>query len=385
MLREAVIVAYGRTPTSRARKGGLANMHPIDYAAQALTGVLNKVPALKPEMIDDVVVGCAMPTNHLNLNTARLIVNRAGLPETVTAQTINRFCSSSLQAISTAANAILAGAQDVVVAGGVESMTHCFAPYPEEFMNKWLMENYIGAYMTMGETAERVAEKYEITREMMEKMAVESHEKASAAQKAGKLAPSIISIDATDPEGNTFTFSQDDGIRPGTTMDSLKDLKTVFRENGRVTAATSSQTTDAAAFVVLMSSEKAAELGIKPLAKFIRFEVAGCDATLMGMGPVYAIRKIFEKTGLKTEDMDIIELNEAFASQALACINELGLNSDKVNPYGGAMALGHPMGATGAFLTGKALDYLRDTGGKYALISMCIGGGMGAACILERI
>ena len=385
MLREAVIVAYGRTPTSRARKGGLANMHPVDYAAQALNGVLSKVPNLKPEMIDDVIVGCAMPTNQLNLNTARLIVNRAGLPESVTAQTINRFCSSSLQAISTAANAILAGAQDVVVAGGVESMTHCFAPYPEEFMNKWLMENYIGAYMTMGETAERVAEKYDITREMMEQMAVESHKKADAAQKAGKLAPSIIPIEATDPEGNTFTFSQDDGIRPDTNLEGLKGLKTVFRENGRVTAATSSQTTDAAAFVVLMSSEKAKELGIKPLAKFVRFEVSGCDATLMGMGPVYAIEKVFEKTGLKLKDMDVIELNEAFAAQALACINELKLDPEKVNPYGGAMSLGHPMGATGAFLTGKALDYLRDNGGKYALISMCIGGGMGAACILELV
>jgi len=360
-------------------------MHPVDYSAQALRGVLDRVPELGAGSIDDVIVGCAVPVNHLNMNTARLIVNRAELPDSVTAQTINRFCSSSLQAVSTAANAILAGAQDVVVAGGVESMTHCFAPFPEEHMNKWLMENYIGAYMSMGETAERVAEKYGVTREQMDGMAVESHAKAFAAQKAGKLAPSIIPVSAVDAEGKSFIFSEDDGIRPGTSMESLKDLKPVFRENGLVTAATSSQTTDAAAFVVLMSSEKAAELGVKPIARFVRFEVAGCDATLMGIGPIFAIPKVMKKTGLNIRDMDVIELNEAFAAQALVCINELGLPKEKVNPYGGAMALGHPMGATGAFLTGKALDYLQDTGGKYALVSMCIGGGMGAACILEMV
>ena len=385
MSKEAVIVAYGRTPTSRARKGGMANMHPVDYSAQALKGVLAKIPTLKPEMIDDVIVGVAMPTNHLSMNTSRLIVNRAELPDSVPAQTINRFCSSSLQALATAANAIAAGAMDVVVAGGVESMTHCFSPYPEEHMNKWLLVNYEGAYMSMGETAERVADKYGITREMMDQMAVESNAKAHNAQKNGKLAPSIIPIQAVDAEGKEFTFSEDDGIRPGTSMETLKDMKAVFRENGRITAATSSQTTDATAFIVVMSADKAAELGIKPIAKFIRFEVAGCDATLMGMGPVYAIPKVMEKSGLSIEDMDVIELNEAFAAQALACINELGLPGDKVNPYGGAMALGHPMGATGAFLTGKALDYLKDTGGKYALVSMCIGGGMGAACILELL
>jgi len=383
MSRQAVIVAYGRTPTGRARKGGLANTHPIDYSAQALNGVLAKAPQLKPSMIDDVIVGCARPINSLDLNMARLIVNRAGLPDSVTAQTINRFCSSSLQAIATAANAILAGAQDVVVAGGVEDMTRAFEPLPEEFMNKWILENYIGGYMTMGETAERVAEKYGITREQMERMAVDSHMKAAAAQKAGKLAPSIIPVEAIDADGKSFIFSEDDGIRPGTNMESLAALKTPFRENGLVTAATSSQTTDAAAFVVVMSSDKASELGIKPLAKFVRFEVAGCDATLMGVGPVYAIPKVMEKSGLAIEDMDTIELNEAFAAQALVCINELGLPYEKVNPYGGAMALGHPMGATGAFLTGKALDYLRDSGGRYALVSMCIGGGMGAACIFE--
>ncbi len=384
MSREAVIVAYGRTPCGRARKGGLANTHPIDYAAQALKGVLAKAPQIEPEMIDDVIVGCSRHINTADLNMARLIVNRAELPDSVTAQTINRFCSSSLQAIATAANGILAGMQDIVVAGGVEDMTHCFTPPNEDNLNKWLLENYIGAYMTMGETAERVAEKYGITRIEMEQMAVESHAKAHTAQTSGKLAPSIIPVTATDAEGKSFIFSEDDGIRPGSNMESLAGLKPCFRPDGLVTAATSSQTTDAAAFAVVMSSDKAAELGIRPIAKFVRFEVAGCDATLMGLGPIYAVPKVMAKAGLTIGDMDTIELNEAFASQALACIRELGLPYDKVNPYGGAMALGHPMGATGAFLTGKALDYLQETGGRYALVTMCIGGGMGAACIFEQ-
>lgn len=385
MNREAVIVAYGRSACCRARKGSFANMHPVDYAAQTLKGVLGKVPELNPEQIDDVIVGCAMPINQLNLNTARLIVNRAKLPESVPAQTINRFCSSSLQAIATAANAILSGQQDCVVAGGVEDMSHCFVPYPDEYKNKWLDENYIGAYMSMGETAERVAENYGITRLMMEKMAVESHAKAAAAQKAGKLAPSIIPVTAVDAEGNEKIVTEDEGIRPGTSMESLSTLNPCFRPEGLVTAATSSQTTDAAAFVVVMASDMAEKLGIKPLAKFVGFAVTGCDATMMGMGPKYAIPKVMEKTNLSIDDMDTIELNEAFASQALACINELNLSKEKVNPYGGAMALGHPMGATGAFLTGKALDYLKDNNKKYALVSMCIGGGMGAAGIFENI
>ena len=332
-MREAVIVAYGRTPCCRARKGGLADMHPVDYAAQALKGVLAKVPQVTPDMIGDVITGCAMPVNELNLNTSRLIVNRAQLPDEVPAQTINRFCSSGLQAIATAANAIIAGEYDCAVAGGVECMTKCFFPYDvAAYGNKWIEENYPGGYMTMGETAERVADHYNISRVDMEKMA---------------------------------------GMKP------------CFRENGKVTAATSSQTTDAAAYVVVMAADKAAELGIKPIAKFVAFSVAGCDATEMGMGPLYAIPKVMKKTGMTTDQMDVIELNEAFASQALACIRELGLDMNKVNPYGGAMALGHPMGATGAFLTAKALDWLQDNNGKYALISMCIGGGMGAAGIFE--
>ena len=260
-------------------------------------------------------------------------------------------------------------------------MTHCFQPSPKEYWEPWLAENYEGAYMSMGETAERVAEKFNISREEMEQMAVESHAKANAAQKAGKLAPSIVPV--TLPDGTVY--ETDDGIRPGTSMEGLAALKPCFRENGRVTAATSSQTTDAAAFVVLTSEEKARELGVQPIAELKGFAVTGCAADLMGIGPTYAIPKLMKRTGMTVEQMDVIELNEAFAAQALACIHRLGLPADKVNPYGGAMALGHPMGATGAILTGKALDYLKDTNGRYALVSMCIGGGMGAAAIFERV
>lgn len=380
-MKKAVIIAYGRSGCSRARKGPLAAMHPVDYAAQTLRGVLAKVPQVDPADIGDVIVGCAFPLNHLSMNTARLIVDRAQLPECVPARTINRFCSSGLQAISDAANMIMAGQEDIVVAGGVEDMTHCFQPSPPEYWEPWLAENYVGAYMSMGETAERVAEKYGVSREEMERMAVESHAKAAIARETGKLAPSIVPI--TLPDGTIY--ETDDGIRPGTSMESLAGLKPCFRENGRVTAATSSQTTDAAAFVVLASEEKARALGIQPLAELKGFAVTGCPADLMGIGPIYAIPKVMRRTGMTLEQMDVIELNEAFAAQALACIHELKLPVEKVNPYGGAMALGHPMGATGAILMGKALDYLKDTNGRYALVSMCIGGGMGAAAIFQSV
>jgi acetyl-CoA acyltransferase len=326
----------------------------------------------------------------MDLNASRLIVNRAELPDSVCAQTINRFCSSGLQAIATASNAIIAGQYKVAVAGGVEGMTTCFSPADPQYFNKWIMENYEGGYMTMGETAERVAEKYNISREEMEEMALESHTKAAAARKAGYLQKSIIPI--ANAEGVVQEY--DDGILADmdgnlkTSMEKMAGMKPCFvvpgyREHGVVTAATSSQTTDAAAYVVVMAEEYAKELGLTPIAKLKGFAVAGCDATLMGTGPIYAVPKVMKQTGLTVNDMDVIELNEAFASQAIACIRDLNLPKEKVNPWGGAMALGHPMGATGAFLTSKALDYLKINGGKYALVTMCIGGGMGAAGIFE--
>lgn len=378
---DAVIVAYGRSACCKARKGGLAHTHPVDYGAQVLKGVLERVPQLPPERIDDLIVGCAMPVGPMDRNAARLIALRAGLPRTVSAHTINRFCSSSLQAIATAANAIMANQMDCVVAGGVEDMSVCFTDYPEEYQNPWLTEHCPGSYMSMGETAERVADRFGISRQRMDEMAVESHRKAHEAQVNGKLQPSIIPV--VNQEGETLT--QDEGIRPGTSMETLAGLKPCFRPDGRVTAATSSQTTDAAAFVLVMSAKLAQQLNIKPIARFVGFAVAGCDPTVMGLGPIFAVPKVMARSGMSIEDMDVIELNEAFASQAIACMQELNLPKEKVNPYGGAMALGHPMGATGAFLTGKALDYLKDTGGKYALVTMCIGGGMGAAGIFELL
>lgn len=386
MSREVVIVAYGRSAVCRARKGSFAGTHPIEYSAQVLKGVLDKIPQLDRADIEDVIMGCAVQHNKTSMNIAKSVVARAELPECVSGHTINRFCSSGLQAIATAANAIAAGQGDVIVAGGVEDMTGTFEPYPESNWDEWVKVNAPGAYMAMGITAENIVKDRGLTREEMDQMAVESHAKAAKAQAEGKLAPSIIPVTVIDADGNEKVVTEDEGIRPGTSMESLAALKPCFiPETGTVTAATSSQTSDAAAFVVLMEEEKAKSLGIKPIAKLKSFAVAGCDATMMGLGPIYAAPKALKRAGLTMDDMDVIELNEAFAAQAIPCIRELKMDPEKVNPYGGAMALGHPMGATGAFLTCKALDYLQDNNGKYGMVTMCIGGGMGAAGIFELV
>lgn len=385
MSKQPVLVAYGRSAVCRAKKGALARAHPIDWSAQVLRGVLDRVPQLDPAQIADVVVGCAMPVRGLNLNAARLITMRAGLPDSVCAQTINRFCASGLQAIATCANAITAGQEDVMVAGGVEDMTHTFKTADPADQNPWLAEHVEGAYMSMGITAENVAAQYGITRVEMERMAVSSHQKAAAAQDAGGLNRAIIPVTVPGPDGGTETITLDDGIRRDTDLAALAALKPCFRADGVVTAATSSQTSDGAAFAVLMREERAAHLGIKPLARMLSFATGGCDARYMGLGPIYAVPKAMERAGLRLADLDVIELNEAFAAQALACIQTLNLPPEKVNPWGGAMALGHPMGATGIFLTSKALDYLRLKGGRYALVTMCIGGGMGAAAVFELL
>ena len=383
MSREVVVVAYGRSAVCRARKGSFAGTHPIEYSAQVLKGVLDKIPQLDRADIEDVIMGCAVQHYKTSMNIAKSVVARAELPECVSGHTINRFCSSGLQAIATAANAIAMGQGDVIVAGGVEDMSGTFEPYPEEHQDAWLNEHAPGAYMAMGITAENIVKNRGLTREEMDQMAVESHRKAAKAQKEGKLAPSIIPVTVIDADGNEKVVTEDEGIRPNTSMESLAALRPCFLENGTVTAATSSQTSDAAAFVVLMEAEKAKSLGIKAIAKLKSFAVAGCDSTMMGLGPIYAVPKAMKRAGLTIDDMDVIELNEAFAAQAIPCIRELKMDPEKVNPYGGAMALGHPMGATGAFLTCKALDYLQDNNGKYGLVTMCIGGGMGAAGIFE--
>jgi len=380
--RDAVIVAYGRSPLSRAYKGPFAHTHPIEYAAQTLRGVLDRLPGLDPAVIDDVVVGCSVPEKYLGFNAGRLIAQRAGLPDSVPAQTLTRFCSSGLQSIAAAANAIMAGEMDVVVAGGVELMTGINMVHPEEFQDPALVAQCPDAYIPMGLTAENVAERYGIGRAEMEAMAVESHQKAAAAQAAGKFKEEIIPIQVVTADG-TVVVTEDDGIRPDTDAASLAKLKPCFKADGIVTAATSSQMTDGASFVIVMAREKAESLGYAPVARFISFAVGGVPAGIMGIGPTVAVPKVMARSGLSVDDMDVIELNEAFASQALVCIRELGLSKKKVNPNGGAMALGHPLGATGAVLTCKLLSELKRIGGKYGLVTMCIGGGMGAAGIFE--
>lgn len=388
MDRTPVIVAIGRSAVCRAKKGSFATTHPIEICNQVLRGVLDRVPELDKNDIEDLVLGCAAHVNQCSQNMAKLVAQRAELPETVCAQTINRFCSSGLQAMATAMNEILAGQGDVVIAGGVESMTMCYGPYPREYMDDWLVEHDDNsAYMGMGLTAENVAKKYGITRKEMEEMALRSHTLAGKARDEGKFAPSIIPVKVVNPKGEEEIVDTDQGIL-NTTLEKMAGMKTCFvpeEEGGLVTAATSSQTSDAAAFCVIMTMDKAKELGIKPLAKMLGFAVAGVDPKYMGLGPIAAVPKAMKRAGMTVQDMDVIELNEAFASQAIACIRDLHFNMDITNPYGSAMALGHPMGATGIFLTCKALDYLRDNNKKYGLVTMCIGGGMGGAGVFERL
>ena len=383
--KDTVIVAYGRSPIAKAKKGSLADIHPVTFGAETLKKVLGRLPGLKHEEIDDVIVACAMTQAVQSGNFAKSIVIRAGLPDSVPAMTINRYCSSGLQAISLATNIIESGGADIIVAGGVESMS--LVPMLEQEADKdlELLAMRPGAYMLMGTTAEGIAKKYNISRVEMEQMAVESHAKAAAAQKAGAFKNEIVPITVKAPDGSQRTLTDDEGIREGTNLASLAELKPCFMEDGIVTAATSSQMSDGAAFVVLMSTEKAKQLNIKPIAKLSGFAVAGVPCELMGIGPTVAVPKLLKKSGLSITDFDTIELNEAFAAQVIPCIKELNMPKDKVNPRGGAMALGHPLGATGVVLTCKAISYLTDSKGKRALITMCVGGGQGAAGIIELI
>ncbi len=381
-MKRCVIVAYGRSAVGKAGRGTLAMANPVDFGAQVLKGVVEKVPQLDLNEIDDVIIGCAIPEGKMGLNPARNIVLRAGLPDKVPGQTVNRFCSSGLQTAAIGASMIMSGLQEVVVAGGVESMSCPVISSEAEFLNQWLVEN-TDCYVPMGVTAENVAEKYGISRERMEQMAVESHAKAAEAVESGFFDEEIIAVTGYDQDGSPVVFKRDEGYRKETNREALSKLRPCFKEDGLVTAATSSQRSDGAAFVVLMSEEKAEQLGIKPIAYFVSFAVAGLDPAYMGLGPIAAVKKIFDKISLTLADMDIIELNEAFASQAIVSIEQLNLDKKKVNPRGGALALGHPLGATGGILLAKTMNYLTNTGGRYGLITMCIGGGMGAACIIE--
>ena len=383
--RDVVIAAYGRSAVGRAKKGSLRNTHPVDFGGQVLQQVLARVPQLDPKDISDVIIGCSKCEEVQGYNIGRLISLRAGVPYDVPAQTVNRFCSSGLQTIYTAINMIRCGDADVVVAGGVETMSMLPMGTKEEVRCRWIKENEPGAYMPMGITAENVAEFCNISRVEQDMMAIESHQKAAAAQDSGKFDEQIVPVEALDDDGNPFIFNKDEGIRRGVTLEDLSKLKTVFKENGTATAATSSQMSDAAAMVVLMSAEKAQALGVQPLARFVSFAVRGLDPALMGLGPKKAVPIALERAGLTMDQIDIVEINEAFAAQAIPCIRDLGMDPKKVNVNGGAMALGHPLGATGAILTIKAVSELRRIGGRYCMVTMCIGGGMGAAGIFEAV
>lgn len=383
-MNNCVITAYGRSAIARAAKGMLSHSNPVDFGAEVLSGVIKKNPQLHPAEIEDVIVGCAIPEGKMGLNPARNIILRAQLPDSVPGQTVNRFCASGIQSIALGASMIMSGMQEVVVAGGVESMSCPVLSSQPEYLDQWLAV-HTECYVPMGITAENVAEKYGLTRAVMEEMAVESHRKAAQAIENGSFDQEIIPVTAKTAVGETVRFDRDECVRKGTSAEVLKALKPCFKEDGLVTAATSSQRSDGAAFAVLMSETRARTLGIIPAARFVSFAVTGLAPEYMGLGPIKAVSKVMRQTGLTVSDMDVIELNEAFASQALVSIKELGLNKARVNPRGGALALGHPLGATGGMLLAKALHYLEDTDGRYGLITMCIGGGMGAACIIERI
>ena len=383
--REVVIAACGRSAVAKAYKGALHATHPVELGGQILRGVLDKLPQLSPDAIDDVIIGCARPEGPQCSNIGRLIALRAGIPASVPAQTLTRFCSSGLQAVATGANAILSGQQEVVVCGGVESMTCVTMGTPEEYRCQWLSQNYPDAYIPMGLTAENVARKYNISRREMEEFAVESHRKAARAQAEGRFDSQIIPVIVPGPDGEPVEFKQDEGIRPNSTVETLQKPKPAFLEAGLVTAAPASQMSDGAGMAVLMSAEKAEALGISPVAKFIAHAVVGVEPAYMGLGPIGAVRKLLSMTGGTVDDFDVIEINEAFAAQAIPCIRELGFDMAKVNPNGGAIALGHPLGGTGLILLCKALAELQRTGGTRALVTMCIGGGMGAAAAFELL
>ncbi|MDR1692731.1 MAG: thiolase family protein [Oscillospiraceae bacterium] len=385
-MKNVYIAAVGRSAIARAGdKGALRDCHPVELGGLVLKGVLERLPDLDLSRIDDLIVGCSAPEKKQGINIARLIGARAGLPVTVPAMTVNRFCSSGLSAIDIGAAMIESGQCECVVTGGVESMTSVPIGWDESAFSPWISGNAPGYYMGMGQTAEKVARAKNVTRAEMDAFALESHARAARAVDAGLFDQEIVPLTGIDPTGAEFRFDRDQGVRRDTSLDKLAALKPAFTADGAVTAGTSSQISDGAAFAVLVSGELAETMGRKPLARFLGFAAAGCEPELMGLGPVYAVPKALKLTGLTVRDIDVVELNEAFAAQAIPCVRELGLDMAKVNPNGGAIALGHPLGATGAVLTCKALGHLRRTGGRYALVTMCVGGGMGAAGIFEAV
>ncbi|HCY1932275.1 TPA: thiolase family protein [Staphylococcus aureus] len=393
-MQEAYIVAYGRSAAAKAKQGALFHERPDDVAAKVLQGVLKRIDGkFNKNMIEDVIVGTAFPEGLQGQNIARTIALRAGLSDTVPGQTVNRYCSSGLQTIAIAANQIMAGQGDILVAGGVELMSAVPMGGNEPTNNPTLQYDDIGASYPMGLTAENVASQFDVSREDQDAYAVRSHQRAYDAQRDGRFKDEIIpirvnSVEYTNagPKVHTNIFDQDEFIRPDTTMEALAKLRTVFKADGTVTAGTSAPLSDGAGFVVLMSGDKVKELGVTPIARFVGYKAVGVDPKIMGIGPAYAIPEVLSLSNLSVEDIDLIELNEAFASQTIASIKEVGLDISRTNVNGGAIALGHPLGATGAMLTARLLNEMgRHPDSRYGMVTMCIGVGMGAAAIFEYV
>ncbi|AYF87505.1 thiolase family protein [Pseudomonas sp. DY-1] len=376
-MQSIVIAGYARSPFHFAKKGGLINLRPDDLAAQVVKGLVDRLD-IDPRQIEDLILGCAYPEAEQGMNLARITGFLAGLPETVAGATVNRFCGSSMSAIHFAAGQIMLGAGEAFICGGVESMTRVPMGGFNISPNPKLVDGYPQAYMAMGHTAEVVAGRYGISRIEQEAMAVESHRKATQAREQGRLQDELIAIET--PDG---LVNEDGCIRPATTPEALAQLKPAF--GGSVTAGTASPLTDGAAAVFVCTEDFAKRWSLDVMARIKAVAVVGCPPEIMGMGPLYATRKLLQRTGLVIGDIDLFEINEAFASQALACIRELDLDPAKVNLDGGAMAIGHPLGATGARITGKAASLLKRTGGRYAVATQCIGGGQGVATLLERV
>jgi len=392
-MKEAVIVSIARTAVGKAPRGALHSTRPDDMAAAVIREVLRRAPALDPSEVEDVILGCAMPEAEQGNNVARVASLRAGLPVTCPAMTVNRFCSSGLQAIALASERILAGFAAVVVAGGTETMSmipiggYHFSPNP------YLIEHYPDSYLSMGLTAENLAAKYRITREEQDRFSLRSHERAIAAIDQWKFREEIVPLEVIEvglngrnkPQTRKVLFDTDEGPRRDTSMEALAKLKPAFHAHGTVTAGNASQMSDGAAAALVMSLDKAKALGLKPLARFLSFATAGCPPEEMGLGPVYAIPKALKLAGLELANLDLIELNEAFATQALAVIKLAKLDLEKTNVNGGAIALGHPLGCTGTKLTATLLGELTRRNARYGMVTMCVGGGMGAAGIFENV
>ena len=397
-MREVVLVSSVRTPVGRAFKGTLRATRPDELAAVAIKGALDRVPQLDPKEIEDVILGCAMPEAEQGMNVARIASLRAGLPVEVSAVTINRFCSSGLQAIAMAAERIMSVGAEVMVAGGTESMSMIPMGGNKISPNPWLVDHYPDAYLSMGLTAERVAARFGITRDECDQFSLRSHQKALAAIAAAKFEDEIVAVPVSfttpngskpnpNPKKHEISFQVDEGPRADTSIEALGALKAAFHAKGVTTAGNSSQMSDGAAAAVVMSAERAKALGITPLVRYVAFATVGYKPEEMDLGPVFAIPKALKLAGLKLSDIDVIELNEAFATQALAVIREAGLDfyPERVNPNGGAIALGHPLGCTGAKLTASVIRELKRRKGRYGMVTMCVGGGMGAAGIFENL